>query len=90
MNLLLKLACLLVYLLALAKLAGLVPPDVMAHTPTIALAILVAHVAELMFFFRHVRLYRGPLAVSVLLTLLFGLLHWKPLADAQAREQAGA
>jgi hypothetical protein len=68
MNLLLKLACLLVYLLALAKLAGLVPPDVMAHTPTIALAILVAHVAE----------------------LLFGLLHWKPLADAQAREQAGA
>ena len=33
--------------------------------------------------FRHVRRYRGPLALSVLLTLLFGLLHWKPLADAR-------
>ena len=31
--------------------------------------------------FKHVRKYRGPLAVSVLLTLLFGLLHWKPLAQ---------
>ena len=90
MNLLLKLACLTVYLLALAKLAGLVPADVMAHTPTVALVILLAHVAELLIFFRHVRLYRGPLAVSVLLTLLFGLLNWKPLADAQAREQARA
>jgi hypothetical protein len=25
--------------------------------------------------------------VSVVLTLLFGLLHWKPLADAQARSR---
>jgi hypothetical protein len=33
-----------------------------------------------------VRLYRGPLAISVALTLLFGLLHWKPLADEKARE----
>jgi hypothetical protein len=42
---------------------------------------------ELLFMFRHVRLYKGPLAVSVVLTLLFGLLHWKPLADAQARSR---
>ena len=34
--------------------------------------------------FDKVRLYRGPLAVSILLTLLFGLLHWKPLSDARA------
>lgn len=33
--------------------------------------------------FKQVRLYHGPLAVSMLLTLLFGLLKWKPLADAQ-------
>jgi hypothetical protein len=47
-----------------------------------ALILLAIHVAELLFVFKHVRLYAGPLAVSVLLTLLFGLLHWKPLADA--------
>jgi hypothetical protein len=87
---LLKLACLIVYLLALARLAGLLPPGVMAHTPYVALAIVLAHVAELLIFFRHVRLYRGPLAISIVLTLLFGLLHWKPLADAQARERTHA
>jgi hypothetical protein len=37
--------------------------------------------------FRHVRLYKGSLAVSIILTLLFGLLHWKPLADARARAE---
>lgn len=90
MNLLLRLACLLVYLVALAKLAGLLATDVFAHTPYVALAIVLAHVAELLIFFRYVRLYPGPLAISIVLTLLFGLLHWKPLADAQAREKAGA
>ena len=38
--------------------------------------------------YKHVRLYRGPLAASVVLTLLFGLLHWKPLADQAARDKA--
>jgi hypothetical protein len=37
-----------------------------------------------------VRLYKGPLAVSIILTLLFGFLHWKPLADARARAETGA
>ena len=47
-----------------------------------ALILLGIHVVELLFVFKHVRLHPGPLAVSVLLTLVFGLLHWKPLADA--------
>jgi hypothetical protein len=34
-----------------------------------------------------VRLYRGWWIVSMVLTLLFGVLHWMPLAKAQAREQ---
>jgi len=29
--------------------------------------------------------YPGPFAVSAGLTLLFGILHWKPLADRAAR-----
>jgi hypothetical protein len=46
---------------------------------------LLLHALELVFVFEHVRRYRGPLATSVLLTLVFGLLHWKPLADEAKR-----
>ncbi len=84
----LKLACLAAYALALASLAGLLPGGAFAHVRTIAAILLALHTLELIFLFRHVRLYRGPLAVSVLLTLLFGLLHWKPLVDAKARGDA--
>ncbi len=52
----------------------------------IAVAFLTAHVVELAFAFRHVRRYQGPLPASVLLTLLFGLLHWWPLKRAAHSE----
>ncbi len=42
---------------------------------------LVIHVIEMAVMFKHVKRYPGPLAVSMALTLLFGMLHWKPLAD---------
>jgi len=38
--------------------------------------------------FRHVKAYRGPLAASVVLTLLFGVLHWRPLAAARDRSES--
>ena len=82
---LLKAACLAVYALALAGLAGLLPPDLARTMQNIALALLVIHALEAVVMFKQVRLYRGPLAVSLMLTLLFGLLHWKPLADEQKR-----
>lgn len=81
MFLLLKIACLAVYALALAGLAGLLDPGHAARVQTIAVVLLTLHALEIVFMFRHVRKYRGALLVSVLLTLLFGLLHWKPLAD---------
>ncbi len=84
-NLILKIACLITYAAALASLAGLVPADRFVHVRTIAAILLAVHALELVFVFKHVRLYRGPLAVSIGLTLLFGLMHWKPLADAKAR-----
>jgi uncharacterized membrane protein (UPF0136 family) len=84
-NLLLRALCLLAYATALAKLAGLLPAGTFDRAPMVAGVLLALHAAELLFMFRHVRLYRGALAVSVLLTLLFGLLHWKPLADQAAR-----
>ncbi len=59
-------------------------------TTRAALILLAIHMAELLFVFKHVRLYPGPLPVSVLLTLLFGLLHWKPLADAAVAAPAAS
>lgn len=82
MKALLKAACLAVYVLAAAKLAGLLPEDSFNRTPLVAAVLLGLHALELLFAFKHVRRYKGPIAASVLLTLLFGVLHWKPLADA--------
>jgi hypothetical protein len=79
--LIIKLALLAIYAAALAGFAGLLPPGLAGRAQNIALIILAIHVIEMVVMFKHVRRYRGPLAVSMLLTLLFGLLHWKPLAD---------
>lgn len=84
----LKAACLGAYLLALAGLAGLLPEALAATAQQLALVLLLIHALELVVAFKYVRLYRGSLAVSVLLTLLFGLLHWRPLAKAAAKAAA--
>ena len=81
MNLLLKAACIAAYALALS-------PGAMPRVTWVAGGLLAIHALELLFVFKHVRLYRGPLAASVVLTLLFGLLHWKPMADQAARDKA--
>ena len=78
----LRALCLLVYAMALARLSGLAPEGVFERAPLVALALLVLHAAEAVVMFKHVRRYPGSLAASVLLTLLFGLLHWMPLASA--------
>ena len=81
MFLILKIGCVAAYALALAGLAGLINNELASRMLSVAAVLLTLHVLELIFMFRHVRKYHGPLLVSVLLTLLFGLLHWKPLAD---------
>ena len=85
---LLKLGCIAIYLVALAAWAGLLPGGLGRATMAIAVGILLLHAVELLFVFQYVRRYRGPVAVSVLLTLLFGLLHWRPLADEAKRTLA--
>lgn len=87
MNLLLRAACIAAYALALASLSGLLSPGAMPRVTWVAGGLLAIHALELLFVFKHVRLYRGPLVVSVVLTLLFGLLHWKPMADQAARDK---
>lgn len=82
---LLKLGCIAIYLAALAAWAGLLPGGLGRVTQVVAVGMLLLHALELVFVFEHVRRYRGPLGTSVLLTLVFGLLHWKPLADEAKR-----
>lgn len=82
-----KLALLVFYGAVLASFAVALPvaPEVVHWARIAAAVLLVAHAVEVLAFFSKVKLYKGPVAVSVLLTLLFGFLHWKPLADAAAR-----
>lgn len=82
-----KLACLALFALGLTEAVW---PDILNlpfDPARAALLLLGIHALEVLFAFKHVRLYKGPLAVSVVLTLLFGLLHWKPLAQASAKDQ---
>jgi hypothetical protein len=51
----------------------------------IMLIMLLAHVAEVVVCQKQIRLHQGPLVDSIALTLLFGFVHWKPLADKAAR-----
>lgn len=60
------------------------PPEVVHWARVIAGVLLVVHALEVAVFYRKVALYPGPVVVSIVLTLLFGFLHWKPLADARA------
>ncbi|MDZ4730609.1 MAG: hypothetical protein SH820_11775 [Xanthomonadales bacterium] len=43
--------------------------------------LLFVHVIEVFFFWRYVKMWQGPLIGSIVLTLLFGILHWKPMLD---------
>jgi len=53
---------------------------------TIIAIVLVAHVVEVLACQKQIRLYNGPMIDSIGLTLLFGFVHWKPLADKAARD----
>jgi len=88
MNSVIKAILIATYALAISSLFVALPFGAGPVLRNISLVLLLIHVLELIFAFKHVRLYRGPLALSVLLTLLYGLFHWKPLADAQARQSA--
>ena len=78
----LKAGCIAIYALAIAALFVDLPMGSGAWLQRLAIAFLVVHVLEAVVAFKHVRAYRGPLAKSLLLTLLFGVLHWQPLAKA--------
>lgn len=78
MNAILKAACLALYAGGAAAAAGLLPPGLSLLGPVAAM-VLAAHVLEGAVMVRLVRRYPGPLAASLVLTLLFGILHLLPL-----------
>ncbi|TXH86484.1 MAG: hypothetical protein E6Q78_16935 [Rhodoferax sp.] len=80
MNRFLKLNLLGLYVLALVSLLMPMPWDSNALLQRLSLILLGVHVLETIVMFKHVKAYQGPLWKSVCLSLLFGLLHWLPLA----------
>jgi uncharacterized protein YhhL (DUF1145 family) len=80
MNNALKAVCLAIYLLAIVGAFGVLPAGITSILQKAAVILLAAHVFELLFAYKSVQRYPGPLVDSIALTLLFGLLHWKPLA----------
>ena len=73
-----KVICIVAYLLGAAAAVGLLPPPYTVMS-RVAAILLVAHVLETVVMFKYVKRYQGPLAISVLLSILFGLAHWRPL-----------
>lgn len=84
---LLKAGCLATYALAGAALAGLYGGPLAAAAQVGAAALLVAHLLELPFAYRHLGAHPGPFWSSLLQSLLYGLMHWWPLA--RRRRDAG-
>ncbi len=82
MNTFLKVNCLGAYALALLSLAVTLPWGLGPLMQNLALALLAIHVLEAIVAFQHIKTYKGSLLTSLLLALLFGLLHWMPLARA--------
>jgi len=85
MNTLLRGSCLAVYFVALASLFIALPAGVAATVRYGALILLGAHVLEILVAFKSIRRYKGSLFASLVLTILFGFLHWLPLARENAR-----
>ena len=82
-----KINILVVYLLGIASHLVAFPGQVGPIVQTVSLALLLIHALECLLAYRYIKLYPGSLLVSLLLSMLFGLLHWMPLAR-KAREAA--
>lgn len=84
----LKLACLALYALGLAALAGLLQAPLAGAFEWIAAALVVIHLLELPLVWKALRAAPGAFSAHLAQALLFGMLHSLPLL--RARRQAGA
>ncbi len=79
-----RVALLLTYLGALVALWVPLPLDAGPWLQRISLIVLAIHVLETALAWRLLARYPGGMVRSVLLSLLFGLLHWAPLTRRTA------
>ncbi len=75
-----KALCLAVYILAAIGGFLMLPEGLLAGLRVAALVLLAAHALEILVALKSIKRYPGPLIDSIALALLFGFLHWKPLA----------
>ena len=80
MTLAMKIACLVAYALGIAALLGLIHGPLAAAAAIVTIALFGLHALELLYAFKFLHRHPGSLGMSVLLALLFGVLHWAPLA----------
>ena len=80
MTLAMKFACLVAYALGIAGVAGLIHGPLASAGEIVSILLLGVHALELLFAFRFLHRHPGSMGTSVLLALLFGVLHWAPLA----------
>jgi uncharacterized protein YhhL (DUF1145 family) len=85
MNTALKGSLIAIYALACISLAWPLPFEAGPWLQKISGILLAIHLLETVVMFKHVRKYQGPLATSILLSLLFGLLHWLPLSKGNVK-----
>lgn len=85
MSTFLKASCLAIYLLAVIGGFVALPFGLSSALQNIAAILLGLHALELAIAWRSVVRHAGPLVDSIALTLLFGLLHWLPLAKRDSR-----
>ena len=84
-----KIICLLFYAAALLSLFVEMPATVEQILQYGTLALFAAHAVEIAVALRYIKLYEGPLLISMLLTLLFGFMHWMPYKKRAAQGSAG-
>jgi len=84
MNLVMRIACLVAYALGIAAFAGLVHGPLAAAAAIVTIGLIGLHALELLYAFRFLHRHQGSLGMSVVLALLFGVLHWAPLARRKA------
>ena len=85
MNLAMRIACLAVYALGIAAFAHLIHGSLAPIAAIITIALLGVHALELLYAFRFLHRYKGSMAASIVLAMLFGVLHWAALARQPAK-----
>lgn len=82
LQLVLRAGAIAIYLAGALAVLGVIHAPLARPAEVISAVLLGLHALETVAMFKHVKRYQGPVALSVLLSVLFGLLHWLPLAKA--------